>query len=150
MWRNRINKLKNEHRNADIFLLKQMQLQKDQKSILLSFSMLKFTKANNNQPFSRQLSHLLKNEIVKSFKRQSEYWEITKAPGVSNLATELPKNKRGKGSQTLYRAIWLDWGWGKFSSREIYAVFQFQSLKKKYLLILQKTNLILENSIWKL
>lgn len=62
-----------------------------------------------------QLSHLEKNGILKSFKRQSEHWGVTKAPGASNLATESSRT-RGKGSQILYRAIWLVGVWVSFPS----------------------------------
>lgn len=62
-----------------------------------------------------QLSHLEKNGILKSFKRQSEHWGVTKAPGASNLATKSSRT-RGKGSQILYRAIWLVGVWVSFPS----------------------------------
>lgn len=65
-----------------------------------------------------QLSHLEKNGILKSFKRQSEHWGVTKAPGASNLATESSRT-RGKGSQILYRAIWLVWVWVNFPKKDV-------------------------------
>lgn len=104
---------KNGHKIADIFIFKTNATIGRSKEYFTELLDAEIHKSKLQPP--RQLSHLEKNEILKSFKRQSEYWGVTKAPGASNLATKLSRT-RGKGSQILYRAIWLVRVWVNFSS----------------------------------
>lgn len=49
-------------------------------------------KANNKWLFSKQLSHLWKNYILKRFKRQSKYTAVNnKTPGADNVSSEIQK-----------------------------------------------------------
>lgn len=104
---------KNGHKIADRFIFKTNATMGRSKEYFTELLSAEIHKSKLQPP--RQLSHLEKNAILKRFKRQSEYGGITKAPGVSNLATKLPRT-RGKQEINFFL--------GLFGQLEFELIFQ--------------------------